>query len=99
MQGQKEEQMSWWTDLTSERKQRSVESFKKLKAWTAIACVLAGTAPSYALGNGAGQQAPAAQQGSMPSGPQPQYTKPLYLRPSKYNFAQARGYFPNPLAP
>lgn len=99
MQGQKEEQMSWWTDLTSEQKQRSAESFSKLKVWAAIACVLAGTAPSYALGYGAGQQAPAAQQGSVPSAPQPQYTKPLYLRPSGHDFAKPRGYFPNPLAP
>ena len=99
MQGQKEEQMSRWTDLTSVQKQRSAERFRKLKVWTAVACVVAGTAPSYAMGFGAGQQAAKAPQTNMPSAPQPHFTQPLYLRPSGHNFAKARGYFPNPLAP
>jgi outer membrane protein TolC len=91
--------MSWLTDLSSEKKKRSAESFTRLKAWTAIACVLAGTAPSYALGIGGGQQATTAPQANMPSAPQPHFTEPLYLRPSGHDFSKARGYFPNPLAP
>lgn len=99
MQGWKEERMSWLTDLTSEQKQRSAESFRKLKAWTAIACLVAGTAPAYALGNGAAPQAASPAQANMPSAPTPQLSGPLYLRPSKRNFSKARGYFPNPIAP
>ena len=91
--------MSWFTDLTSEQRQRRTESFKKLKAWTAIACVMAGTAPTYALGYGTGQQAASAQQGNMPAAPRPHFTEPLYLRPSAHNFSRGRGYFPNPIAP
>ncbi|MGC8548450.1 MAG: TolC family protein [Acidobacteriaceae bacterium] len=91
--------MSWLTDLSSEQKKRSAESFTRLKAWTAIACVLAGTAPSYALGYGAGQQAPTAPQAGMPAAPQPHFTEPLYLRPSGHDYSRARGYFPNPIAP
>ncbi len=99
MQGQKEEQMSWWTDLTSEKKQRNAENLRKLKAWTAVACVLAGTAPSYAQGAGGGPQTSTAQQEALPTAPKPHFTEPLYLRPSGHNFAKARGYLPNPLAP
>lgn len=99
MHGWKEERMSWLTDLTSEQKQRSAESFRKLKAWTAIACLVAGTAPAYALGNGAAPQVASPAQANMPSAPTPQLSGPLYLRPSKRNFSKARGYFPNPIAP
>ncbi len=98
MQGRKEERMKWFTDLTSEQKRRSSDSMKKLQAWTAIACLMAGTAPTYALGLGQ-QGKNGAAQADMPSAPTPHYTEPLYLRPSGRNFARARGYFPNPLAP
>jgi outer membrane protein TolC len=91
--------MSRLTDLTSRRKRNNTESLKKLKAWTAIACVMAGTAPSYAMGFGAGQQAPTAQQANLPTAPKPHLTEPLYLRPLGRNFSRGRGYFPNPLAP
>ncbi len=91
--------MSWLTDLSSEQKRRGAESFTRLKAWTAIACVLAGTAPSYALGYGAGQQAPTAPQAGLPTAPAPHFTEPLYLRPTRNNFSRARGYFPNPFGP
>lgn len=91
--------MNQLTDLTSKQRQHSKDSFTKLKAWTAIACVLAGTAPSYALGYGAGQQAPSAQESNIPTAPKPHLTEPLYLRPSGHNFSRGRGYFPNPIAP
>lgn len=91
--------MSWFTDLTSQQKRRSAESFTKLKVWTAIACLVAGTAPSYALGMGVAGQAKPAATAQMPTAPRPHFTAPLYLRPSKRNFARGRGYFPNPLAP
>ncbi|MCL5263442.1 MAG: TolC family protein [Acidobacteria bacterium] len=91
--------MSWLTDLTSEQKQRSALGLQRLKAWAAIACLMAGTAPSYALGYGMGQQTSATAQGDMPSAPQPHFTEPLYLRPSKQNFSRARGYFPNLIGP
>lgn len=91
--------MSWLTDLSSEQKKRSAESFKKLKVWAAVACVLAGTAPSYAMGFGGPQQSATPAQANMPSAPQPHIATPLYLRPSGHDFSKARGYFPNPLAP
>ena len=91
--------MSWLTDLSSEQRTRRAERFTRLKAWTAIACVLAGTAPSYALGYGARRQTPASPQANIPSAPQPHLTEPLYLRPSGHDFSRARGYFPNPIAP
>lgn len=78
--------------------------FAKLQAGVAIACLLAGTSPSYAMGQQT-QTPPApapstdkAVQG-LPPEPTPNYTQPLYMRPTPRDFSQPRGYFPNPLAP
>jgi outer membrane protein len=91
--------MSRLTDLTSEQKKRSADSFNKLKVWAAIACVVAGTTPGYALGLGAAGQSQQGSEAQMPAAPQPHFTEPLYLRPSEHDFSRARGYFPNPIAP
>ncbi|HVW77684.1 MAG TPA: TolC family protein [Alloacidobacterium sp.] len=82
--------------------------FLKLRATAAIAMILASTAPSWAL-----QQAPAAAQATVPANaaatdpalqglppePAPNYTQPLYMRPTERNFTSPRGYWPNPLKP
>jgi outer membrane protein len=94
--------MSVRKDLASEQKQQIPHSFGKIKVWAAIACLMAGTAPSYALGLGQGQQQTPQQVQAitgMPMAPGPNYTEPLYLRPSAHNYAVGRGYFPNPAAP
>jgi outer membrane protein TolC len=64
----------------------------RLTSAVAIACLLAGTMPA-----GAQQAVPAAP--GLPPEPVPNYTQPLYLRPSAHDFARARGYFPNLIAP
>jgi outer membrane protein len=82
--------------------------FLKLKATAAIAMLLASTAPTWALGQQA--QPPAAAQGTaqagtdpalqgLPPEPAPNYTQPLYMRPTPRDFSQPRGYWPNPLRP
>ena len=85
--------------------------FLKLRATAAIAMILASTAPTWALGQQA--QPPAPAQGTvqanqqaidpalkgLPPEPAPNYTQPLYMRPTDRNFANARGYWPNPLKP
>ena len=78
--------------------------FAKLQAGAAIACLLAGTAPSYAMGQQV-QTPPVpppstdkAVQG-LPPEPAPNYTQPLYMRSTARDFTRPRGYFPNPLAP
>ena len=87
--------------------------FLKLRATTAIAMLLASTAPSWALGQQqTQQQAPATQattqanpadldpalQG-LPPEPAPNYTQPLYMRPGTHDYSKPRGYWPNPLKP
>uniref|UniRef100_A0A7V4XTC7 TolC family protein n=1 Tax=Acidobacterium capsulatum TaxID=33075 RepID=A0A7V4XTC7_9BACT len=93
--------MSVQKDLESQQKQQSSATSGKIKVWAAIACLMAGTAPSYALGLGQGQQAPqqAPAVNGMPMAPKPNYTEPLFLRPSAHNYAVGRGYLPNPIAP
>ncbi|GGH10289.1 TolC family protein [Silvibacterium dinghuense] len=75
--------------------------FRKLKAGAALSCLLAGTLPGYAIGL-PGQDA-AAKPSSLPSAPgaipAPNFTQPLFMRPSDRDFSKARGYFRNPLAP
>lgn len=81
--------------------------FLKLRATAAIALLLASTAPSWALGQ---QQQPApaqqtAQQNQdpvlrdLPPEPAPNYTQPLYMRPTDRNYTKPRGYWPNPFSP
>ncbi len=93
--------MSVRKDLGSQQKQQTLSAFGKIKVWAAIACLMAGTAPSYGLGIGQQQAQPQTglPEGVIPSAPGPNYTQPLYLRPSAHNYALGRGYFPNPLAP
>lgn len=81
----------------------------KIKVWAAVACLMAGTVPSYGLGMGLGAgvaaepQQQSTPQAGYPRAPQPEQdfhaVTPLYLRPSYVNYTRARGYFPNPLAP
>lgn len=87
--------------------------FLKLRATAAIACLLASTAPSWAPVWAQQQQAaaaqqtapPTAQQGTdpathdLPPEPAPNYTQPLYMRPTARDFGKPRGYWPNPLQP
>jgi outer membrane protein TolC len=82
--------------------------FLKLKATAAIAMLLASTAPSWALGQQA-QPAPAQGTGQvnaqattnpiLPTEPAPNYTQPLYMRPTARDFSAPRGYWPNPIRP
>src|SRR5580698_3143207 len=81
--------------------------FMKLKAGAAVSCLLLGTAPSYAAGFGF-QAAPQTPQPNttgqvnspgLPVAPAPNYTQPLFMRPSARDFGKERGYFPNPIAP
>jgi outer membrane protein len=58
----------------------------------AVASLLCGVSPL-----GAQQAVPAAP--GLPPEPEPNYTQPLYLRPSAHDFSRARGYFPNLIAP
>src|SRR5277367_1369529 len=94
---------------------RSTSLFLKLKSAAAVSCLLVGTAPGYAvgLGNGlepgygAGQaqaKTPANPAGvpntqGLPTEPTPNFTQPLYMRPTVRDFTKERRYFPNPLAP
>lgn len=85
--------------------------FLKLRATAAIAMILASTAPGWALDQQA--QAPATAQATAPANtqatdpvfqglppePAPNYTQPLYMRPTERNFTNPRGYWPNPLKP
>lgn len=83
--------------------------FLKLRAAAAVSCVLMGTMPSWALGQ---QQtaAPAQQQANppvntaqttqgLPPEPAPNYTQPLFLRPTGRDYTKPQGYWPNPIAP
>jgi outer membrane protein len=79
--------------------------FHKLRATAAISCVLMGTMPSWALGQQqASAPAPQATQTNqtaqgLPPEPAPNYTQPLYLRPTARDYTKPRGYWPNPIAP
>lgn len=100
---QEEERMSFFAERESGKQRRSADSVKKLKGWAAIACVMAGTAPSYAVGQQANtpppQAPPSNPANTVPNAPKPNYTQPLFLRPSDRDFGKARGYFPNLAAP
>ncbi len=75
--------------------QKSAGVFAKLTAAAAISCTLIGPVPLYA--QAPPQMAPAAR--GLPPEPVPNYTQPLYLRPSAADFARERTDYPNPLAP
>ena len=64
----------------------------RLTSAVAIGFLLLGTWPA-----GAQQAIPAAP--GLPPEPVPNYTQPLYLRPTAHDFSKARGYFPNLIAP
>jgi outer membrane protein len=64
----------------------------RLTSAVAIAALLLGSVPA-----GAQQAVPAAP--GLPPEPVPNYTQPLYLRPTAHDFSKARGYFPNLIAP
>lgn len=82
--------------------------FLKLKAGAAVSCLLLGTVPSYA---GIGFENPPAQNNApagtttqvnspgLPPEPAPNFTQPLFMRPSARNFGKERSYYPNPLSP
>ncbi|HTZ90026.1 MAG TPA: TolC family protein [Alloacidobacterium sp.] len=83
-----------------------VAFFLKLKATAAIAMLLTGTAPSWALGQQAPPApAPAAPQTTntaapgLPPEPAPNFTQPLYMRPTGRDFSRPRGYWPNLIGP
>jgi outer membrane protein len=94
---------------------RNSSLFSKLKSAAAVSCLLAGTAPSYAVGLGNGfepgygfgqaQQTTPANAAvvpntqGLPTEPPPNFTQPLYMRPTTRDFTKERRYFPNPLAP
>jgi len=79
--------------------------FHKLRATAVISCVLMGTMPSWAIGQQqASAPAPQAAQTNqaaqgLPPEPAPNYTQPLYLRPTARDYTKPRGYWPNPIAP
>ena len=84
--------------------------FLKLKAGAAVSCLMVGTAPSYALSGYGFQTAPAqnppqpnatgqAASPGLPVEPAPNFTQPLFMRPSARDFGKERQYFPNPIAP
>jgi outer membrane protein len=82
--------------------------FMKLRATAAIAMLLASTAPAWAFEPQAQQPAPVqgtaqanpdATQQVLPPEPAPNYTQPLYMRPTPRDFSQPRGYWPNPIKP
>ena len=91
---------------TSARRDGKGAFFLKLRATAAIAMMLASTAPTWALGQQT-QQPPATAQATtlataqpgLPTEPAPNFTQPLYMRPTTYDFAKPRGYWPNPIAP
>ncbi|QNI34019.1 TolC family protein [Alloacidobacterium dinghuense] len=84
--------------------------FLKLRATAAITMLLASTAPTWALGQQTQQPpttaqattpaaAPANAQQTFPTEPAPNFTQPLYMRDTPYDFSKPRGYWPNPIAP
>jgi outer membrane protein TolC len=83
--------------------------FLKLKAAAAVSCVLLGSLPGYAFPAGfqATQAQPSPQPNptgqiatpGLPSEPAPNFTQPLFMRPSTRNFGKERTYYPNPIAP
>ncbi len=81
---------------------RNSSWFLRLKSFAALSCLLAGTAPSYAFQAPAQDQANPANQpktAGLPSEPAPNYTQPLYMRPTDRDYSKERGYWPNPLKP
>src|SRR5579862_7118961 len=87
--------------------------FLKLRATAAIALLMASTAPSWALGQQQ-PQPPATAQATTPANtqantdpglqdlppePAPNYTQPLFMRPTTQDYTKSRGYWPNPLKP
>ncbi|MFT4112268.1 TolC family protein [Silvibacterium sp.] len=85
------------------KRRKQSDIFMKLKAGAVLSCLLAGTTSGWAAGIPAqdGQQTtsqPAALPAA-PAQPAPNFTKPLFMRPSDRDFTKARGYFKNPLAP
>ena len=110
--------MHWFGErrrAVSGKRDRSSSLFLKLKSAAAVSCLLAGTAPGYAVGlsNGidpgyglgqAQEKTPANPAGvantqGLPAEPVPNYTQPLYMRPTTRDYTKERRYFPNPLAP
>ncbi len=106
--------MHWFGErrkALSSKPVRSTSLFLKLKSAAAVSCLLVGTAPSYALGLGNGLEPGQAQaktpanpagvpntQG-LPAEPTPNFTQPLYMRPTTRDYTKERRYFPNPIAP
>jgi outer membrane protein len=100
-------------EFFSERREGSKQKdafFLKLRSTAAIAMLLASTAPSWALGQQQTQPAATAQATTqanpqtnanpgLPAEPAPNFTQPLYMRPTDRDFSKPRGYWPNPVAP
>ena len=76
-------------------REQSSDLFVKFTSAAAIGCMLLGSLPAGA--QAAPQTAPAAP--GLPPEPVPNYTQPLYLRPSAADFARERTDYPNPFAP
>jgi outer membrane protein len=81
----------------------SSESVQKIKVWAAVACLVASQAPSYGMGlqnqTPPPQAPPTTATTGMPAAPGPNFTQPLFLRPTDRDYQRGRGYFPNLLAP
>jgi outer membrane protein len=92
---------------TSGSSVRNSSLFLKLKSAAAVSCLLVGTAPAYAFQAPPQAQPPQAQTNpanppnapGLPIEPTPNYTQPLYMRPSDHDYLKPRGYWPNPLKP
>ncbi len=86
-------------DRLAEKQRRS--TVEKLKAAAGVALLLSSSASGWAQQQQS--QTPPAAPGEtvtgLPPAPAPNYTQPLYMRPTPRDFTRPRGYFPNPAAP
>ena len=99
-------------DFLCDRQRKSLQSlsptptkhhrtFQKLQTGAAIACLLAGMMPGYAVAqqdSTSTANAAAAQQ-SLPATPQPNPAQAVDLRPTARNFQEPKSHWPNPFAP
>jgi outer membrane protein TolC len=86
-------------------------SFETLRAGVVMSCLLLPTIQGFAQppaqagdATAKGTTPPAKPSISqstrgLPAEPQPNYTQPLFMRPSDRDYTRSRGYFPNPIAP
>jgi outer membrane protein len=91
------------SSVPSSNSARGSRIFQQLQATAAVACLLVGTAPSYAMGQQDSttqkQQPSSYTTAGLPAEPAPNLTQPLYMRSTARDFSKPRGYFPRPFAP